>query len=152
MVQSHREHLRDDGHPNWKGGSYLSSGYVYVRALGHPRANDQGYVFEHVMIAEHALGRTMPTSVEVHHVNQQRHDNRNRNLVICHDHEYHMLLHLRTEAYRATGNPRARKCYICRRWDEEVTVTKHGHGYHRSCEAKRRKELRSQSSGEVSAC
>jgi HNH endonuclease len=109
---------RGKDHWNWKGGTRLhTEGYVLMRADGHPRATATGrYVAEHILIAEHALGRSLPPQVEVHHVNEVRHDNRNGNLVICEDRAYHMLLHVRLRAYKATGCVTSVKCVYCKQW------------------------------------
>ena len=60
---------------------------------------------EHVAIVEQVIGKKLPSGSEVHHGNLIRHDNRNANLVLCEDRTYHRLLHRRTHALRATGNP-----------------------------------------------
>ena len=77
-----------------------------------------GYVREQILIAEKALGKPLKRPIEVHHVDLSRDNNKRNNLVICQDHAYHCLLHQRTEALRATRNPRARKCQICGSWDD----------------------------------
>jgi len=104
-------------HPQWKGGRHLHvAGYVMVQCSGHPRSNRSGYVLEHLLVAERALGYPVPRGVEVHHFNENRSDNRGCNLVICENSDYHHLLHVRIKALRACGDFNARQCWLCRAW------------------------------------
>ncbi len=87
--------------PQWKGGrTKLPIGYVLIAVPGHPRAGKNNYIYEHVLVAEKALGRYLPDGVEIHHVNEIKHDNRGCNLVICENLDYHRLLHRRMRALR----------------------------------------------------
>jgi hypothetical protein len=68
-------------------------------------------------IAEIAIGKPLPQKALVHHVNNDRADDTNSNLVVCEDRKYHNLLHRRTRALKESGNPHFRKCWICKKWD-----------------------------------
>ncbi len=57
-------------------------------------------VYEHIFVAELALKRTLPRGTIVHHVNSNRSDNTNSNLVICPSQAYHLLLHRRMKEMR----------------------------------------------------
>lgn len=83
-------------------------------SVGRKTISTHGYVlvtlgqgaqqYEHVMVAEKALGRPLrfitaghPNNEVVHHINGVKADNRPENLLIC-SHQYHIELHARLEA------------------------------------------------------
>lgn len=102
---------------NWKGGRKVNSkGYVEIWCPDHPNAMKGGYVLEHILIAEKAIGKILRSGVEIHHVNEVRGDNGNANLVVCENHAYHHLLHRRMRILKAGGNPNTDKlCSDCKR-------------------------------------
>lgn len=71
---------------------------------------------EHRIVAEKALGKPLPDGAVVHHIDGDRSNNANTNLVICQDNAYHTILHNRQRAYEATGNANAARCPQCRWW------------------------------------
>lgn len=105
---------------------------------------------EHRRVVERILEHPLPPKAEVHHRDGNGKNNDPNNLVVCEDRAYHRLLHLREEAYRATGNPNARRCMFCSKWGDPTQpdsdlIVRHrkavkesgvGHALHRSCEAK----------------
>ncbi|MCA8014649.1 HNH endonuclease [Burkholderia vietnamiensis] len=91
-----------------------SHGYVVVR-LGAAQRK-----YEHVLIAEQALGRPLrnfgcgnPNTEVVHHINGMKRDNRKENLLVC-THEYHVALH-----HRLANSPA---------WPEFAPIARHGFG------------------------
>ncbi len=111
---------------NWKGGRHIGDdGYAMVMMHGHPRANHMGYVREHILVAERALGRSLPADAVVHHVDEHKTGNENANLVVCQDQAYHLLLHQRMRAIAACGHAGWRRCVRCKRYDDPANLAKH---------------------------
>lgn len=73
-------------HYAWNGGKFPANGYIAV-SVGQDRKK-----YEHQVIAALALGRPLKKGEVVHHVNGNKTDNRNSNLIICSS-SYHHRLH-----------------------------------------------------------
>lgn len=110
-------------HPRWKGGRYITTqGYVRMQRPDHPRADKNGYVFEHLIVAEEKLGRRLVQNELVHHINECRSDNRPDNIEVMtkkQHQQHHMGLN---------GRPSKRRRRFCdcgtRIRSRHLTVTK----------------------------
>jgi hypothetical protein len=106
-----------------------AAGYILKQEPDHPRASSWGYVREHILIAEKALGKPLPDNAKVHHYSSTQ-------LVICQDQAYHMLLHQRQRALEACGHANYRKCLYCKTWDhpKKMYVSPNNKmTFHKSC-------------------
>lgn len=104
---------RGSNHPQWNGGRTVDSyGYTLIHMREHPRANTYGYVKEHILKAERALGKLLPPKSVVHHHTTNQ-------LVICQDQKYHLLLHRRAKALSECCYANWRKCKRCHQYDAQ---------------------------------
>jgi hypothetical protein len=110
MRLQRRGELEIGRRPNGSG-NINAAGYVDVRWNGKR-------TYEHIVVAERALGKALPPNALVHHVNEIKSDNRPTNLVVCPDESYHRLVHTRMAALETCGRPDWRKCWICQKYDD----------------------------------
>jgi hypothetical protein len=76
-----RKQITKEKHPMWKGGRRVSAhGYIEIHLPGHHRARKNGYVFEHILVAEKKIGRQLAPGEDVHHINKNKQDNSPGNL------------------------------------------------------------------------
>jgi len=107
--------LSAEHHGMWNGGRSNSHGYARI-SVGAAK-----YRGEHILVAERALGHPLPRGAVVHHVNENKQDNRPANLVICQDVSYHQLLHARLRVLQAGGSPNLhRRCHRCKQLRDRV--------------------------------
>lgn len=72
-----------ENHPSWKGGKHKKYGYIKIWKPTHHRANNIGYVSEHVLVAEEKVGRKISKDEHVHHIDFIRDNNDSKNLWVC---------------------------------------------------------------------
>lgn len=118
-------------------GYRTARGYVVLDVDG--RKN-----YEHIVIAERALGHALPPGAEVHHIDEDKTNNAPTNLVVCPSAAYHKLLHQRQRAFDACGHYDWRRCNICKRYDSPQGLwISRKNAAHRACmaaEKRNRKE------------
>lgn len=76
-------HKHGKDHPNWKGGRVLKNGYPSIWMPTHDRANNVGYVKEHMLVMEKKLGRKIRKDEPIHHIDFNRENNNIDNLWLC---------------------------------------------------------------------
>ena len=121
--------------PNWKGGKTKIAGYFWIIKPDHPN-NCSGYISVATLVAEKALGKFLPKKAMVHHVDCNKENNKNSNLVVCQDRAYHNMLHRRMKALIECGHASWRKCRYCKKYDEPENMYCPPSGEsprHRSC-------------------
>lgn len=86
---------RGDKNYFWKGGHYISNGYVKIWQPTHPMADKDGYVTEHRLLMEKEIGRYLTRKESVHHKNGIKDDNRIENLELFKNESEHQKHHWR---------------------------------------------------------
>ena len=79
-----------------KGTGFSDAGYWYVRKPNHPNATKGGYVAEHIVVATDMAGRALEDGECVHHIDMNKRNNAEANLVIC-THREHRQFGLQLE-------------------------------------------------------
>ena len=109
ISQSHKGRFKN----SYKYGGHRKKrkdGYIKVYVPDHPLATKDGYVMEHILVMEEAIGRYITRDEVVHHKNKIRDDNRLENLELM-TFEEHSRLHTKerwgTAPRPARGSRRA---------------------------------------------
>ena len=67
----------------WKGGRvYSTDGYIWTMCPDHPKATKKGYVYEHRLVMEKAIGRYLSSDEVVHHIDGVKDNNSLQNLAL----------------------------------------------------------------------
>lgn len=81
----------------------IKNGYKMVIKKGHPRANDHGYVREHILVMEEKLGRFVTKDESIHHIDGDKMNNHPDNLEIFSSHTEHLQHHWAENSLRKTN-------------------------------------------------
>jgi hypothetical protein len=95
-------------HYRWTSARIVAEhGYVKVRVGNtHPLADDNGYAYEHQLVAIAAIGRALAPGEVVHHRNENKTDNRWENLEVLTSSEHTRRHALERHAARRMSGPR----------------------------------------------
>jgi len=92
--------------------------YRVILSPGHPYADKDGFVYEHRLVVERAIGKPLAPRHHVHHVDGDGLNNAPNNLVICESIGYHNSLHRRERALVACGHAGWFSCPFCKEYDD----------------------------------
>ena len=147
FLNGHNAGIRTgENNPGWKGGRKVDvNGYVLILLPNHPRANKNGYVLEHILVLEKALGRPILPGETGHHIDGNRANNSPGNLILFKTGGMHTSYHKRLRVFEASGHWDWRQCCYCHKHDDPANMMNHGSGScHLVC---RKKYRRGQASG-----
>jgi hypothetical protein len=91
----HSCRYKGNRNPKWKGGKFTDcDGYVRLNSMwDHPRANPAGQVYEHIVVAEKMIGRSVAPYEIVHHLDGNKQNNHPDNLDILSSTAEHNKIH-----------------------------------------------------------
>ena len=119
QIQTQRRGPRGGpAHPDWKGGVHVDrQGYVFVYAPWHPRKKKYGnYVLLSRLLMEQKIGRLLRREEVVHHINDDRGDNRIENLQLFSTNADHLRETLKGKRPKWTPAGRRRTLEGLERW------------------------------------
>ena len=83
--------------PGWKGGRhvrrYKNTSYVRIFIPEHPRSDCNGYMNEHTLIVERALGVSIGREAVIHHIDGNGENNKLSNLMVFKNSAEHLRFH-----------------------------------------------------------
>lgn len=96
------------------------NGYIYEKCPSHPKTNNTGWVYQHVLIIEKMLGRFLQDDECVHHKNGIKHDNRLENLEVLKIGQHHTMHGLARDYTRKSKYRWVRYHKQTKRWQARV--------------------------------
>jgi len=107
--------LRGAGNHTWKGGRVIEPrGYVLIRVgVGHHLADVRGYAYEHRLVAEKKLGRSLLPDEIAHHDDEHKSNNEPNNIEPVTRAEHRKLHRKLDKGLRDPGEPNPKVTCAC---------------------------------------
>ncbi len=97
----------------------MKKGDGFITEGGYHRYQINGkQPLAHRLIIEKVLGKPIPNGAVTHHIDGNKLNNNNDNLVLCESPAYHGLLHQRARALKESGHANWRRCSYCKQYDK----------------------------------
>lgn len=93
--------------PAWKGGKGYEGRYNWIYNYLHPNRDSNNRVYEHVYVMSCWLGRPLEKGEEIHHYDEDKHNNKINNLWLT-THKDHAIFHTKQRHQME----RIKKCLI----------------------------------------
>ena len=82
--------IKGSSNPRWNNGIYIErGGYICIRKPTHPHATKRGYVLQHRLVYEEFYKCCVLPWIHVHHINENKIDNRIENLILMSESDHH---------------------------------------------------------------
>ncbi len=115
-----RKDMTGKNHPSWKGGRYIDKiGYILIYSPNHKFKTKKGYVLEHRLVVEKFIGRLLNPKEAVHHIDENKQNNKIENLMLFENNGKHIKFHLKIKQFGVT-NPIKRQ--IKNRWKNIIKL------------------------------
>jgi len=92
--------ISKENHYKWK---LNKSGYRTIYLPKHPNSSKQGYVAEHRLIVEQKIGRHLTKEEVVHHIDEDKQNNKIENLMLFKTNSLHQKFHTKIRQFGMTG-------------------------------------------------
>jgi len=107
----------------WRNGEQKQHGYIKIYQENHPRGK---YVFEHILVMEKHLGRYLKKGEVIHHINENKSDNRLENLMLFPNAGSHTAYHFKIRRNKKILLTEKRGWKICKNCNNKLSSSNFG--------------------------